>query len=216
MANHNFVLGGNTIQNAPGVVVSDNVNDYYAPFTDDATATADDILEGYTAYGASGEKLTGTATGGGGLEYETGTWTPTEDVATYVISFANTHTEPPFFYIVSDATGTYSSATNTGYETLFVDWGHLFGVPMYEEESTPKYSEYRSRYKGSSDSLGGGGAMIGFPYTETTSQSSAYPRYFATETGIRAYASSTSRYWRAGRTYKWIAVWAPTTQRWQV
>lgn len=29
----------------------------------DATATADQILEGYTAYGASGEKLTGTATG---------------------------------------------------------------------------------------------------------------------------------------------------------
>lgn len=32
----------------------------------DATATADKILSGYTAYGASGEKLTGTATGGGG------------------------------------------------------------------------------------------------------------------------------------------------------
>lgn len=31
----------------------------------DATATADKILEGYTAYGASGQKLTGTATGGG-------------------------------------------------------------------------------------------------------------------------------------------------------
>lgn len=70
MANHNFVLGGNTIQNAPGVVVSDNVNDYYAPFTDDATATAGEILEGYTAYGASGEKLTGTAAGGGLSEFD--------------------------------------------------------------------------------------------------------------------------------------------------
>lgn len=32
----------------------------------DATATADKILQGYTAYGATGEKLTGTATSGGG------------------------------------------------------------------------------------------------------------------------------------------------------
>jgi hypothetical protein len=30
----------------------------------DATATADKILSGYTAYGASGEKLTGTYSGG--------------------------------------------------------------------------------------------------------------------------------------------------------
>lgn len=32
----------------------------------DATATADKILEGYTAYGATGEKLIGTASSGGG------------------------------------------------------------------------------------------------------------------------------------------------------
>ena len=198
------------------------------------TVTADKLMEGYTAHDKSGALITGTATGGGsvtqdqdgfivlppdgggspsggGLVYETGTWTPSEDVATYVIPFANTHTEPPFFYIVSDATGTYSSTTYTGYATWFVDWGHLFGVPMYEGESTPKYSEYRTRYKGSSDSFGGGGATIAFPYTETTSSSASYPRYFATETGIRAYTSSTTRYWRAGRTYKWIAVWSPTT-----
>lgn len=32
----------------------------------DATATADKILSGYSAYGADGSKLTGTASGGGG------------------------------------------------------------------------------------------------------------------------------------------------------
>ena len=32
----------------------------------DTTATADKILQGYTAYGSDGQKLTGTATGGGG------------------------------------------------------------------------------------------------------------------------------------------------------
>lgn len=33
----------------------------------DTTATADKILQGYTAYGADGQKLTGTATGGGSV-----------------------------------------------------------------------------------------------------------------------------------------------------
>ena len=32
----------------------------------DATATANKILEGYTAYGATGEKLIGTASASGG------------------------------------------------------------------------------------------------------------------------------------------------------
>ena len=36
----------------------------------DATATADKILQGYTAYGADGQKLTGTATGGGDITVE--------------------------------------------------------------------------------------------------------------------------------------------------
>ena len=66
----------------------------------DATATADKILQGYTAYDRTGALITGTATGGGGsvtqdqdgfivlppdgggspsvggLVYETGTWSP--------------------------------------------------------------------------------------------------------------------------------------------
>lgn len=222
MANNPYV---NKVQLADGTSLID---------ISDTTATADKILSGYTAYGADGSKLTGTATGGGGsvtqdqdgfivlpstgggstpsgLVYEAGTWTPSEDVASYVIPFVNTHTEPPFFYIVSDATGTYSSTTNTGYATWFVDWHHLFGAAIYESASALKYSEYRTRYKGSSDSLSGGGAMINYPYTDSGDSSATYPRYFATETGIRAYASSTARYFRAGRTYKWIAVWAPTT-----
>lgn len=55
----------------------------------DATATADKILTGYTAYGATGEKLTGTASGGSGgyvvrVTAETGsTVTMTKDGTTY-------------------------------------------------------------------------------------------------------------------------------------
>lgn len=35
----------------------------------DTTATADKILQGYTAYGADGSKLTGTIVDGNNLEY---------------------------------------------------------------------------------------------------------------------------------------------------
>lgn len=35
----------------------------------DTTATADKILQGYTAYGADGQKITGTIVDGNNLEY---------------------------------------------------------------------------------------------------------------------------------------------------
>lgn len=52
MANNPYV---NKVQLADGTSLID---------ISDTTATADKILSGYTAYGADGSKLTGTATGG--------------------------------------------------------------------------------------------------------------------------------------------------------
>lgn len=54
MANNPYV---NKVQLADGTSLID---------ISDTTATADKILQGYTAYSASGQKITGTATGGGG------------------------------------------------------------------------------------------------------------------------------------------------------
>jgi len=59
----------------------------------DATATADKILSGYTAYGATGEKLTGTASGGG--------------VTTTALSVT--------------ANGTYTAPTGTAYTPVAVN-----------------------------------------------------------------------------------------------
>lgn len=231
----NISLWGATYSDVPSVLLPKSGGGT-ASFTDvtDTTALASDVAQGKYFYLATGEKVQGTATGGGGsvtqdqdgyivlpptgggstpsgLVYETGTWTPSEDVASYVIPFVNTHTEPPFFYMIADATGTYTDVSSTGCVTFFADWHHFTGVPIYESQSVLKYSEYRTRYKSSSDNLAGGGSALNYPYTDSGSSSASYPGYFISTTGIRAYANSTLRYFRSGRTYKWIAVWAPTT-----
>ena len=202
----------------------------------DSTATADKILQGYTAYGADGSKLTGTATGGGGsvtqdqdgfivlppdgggspsvggLVYETGTWTPTADVASYIIQFANTHSVAPFCYAIWDGTGTYDGTLNSNYYVGYFNGGQMFGAGVLASSSSTQYGRIGFAYRGSNASVLSGTTLAAtYPYTDPDSSGTGYSRYWATETGIKAYTNSTSRYWRTGRTYKWIAVWKPTT-----
>lgn len=200
------------------------------------TVTADKLMQGYTAHDASGAIITGTATGGGGsvtqdqdgfivlppdgggggstggLEYESGTWTPAEDVAITWINFSNTHTTTPFFYAIWDGTGTYDSTTYSNYSTMFFSGELMFGEPIYAGENNANYARSAVAYRSSNASV-----ITGTAYGSTGSDSVSvdssygYSRYWASPTGIRATSASDSRYWRAGRTYKWIAIWAPTT-----
>lgn len=198
------------------------------------TVTADKLMEGYTAHDKSGALITGTATGGGsvtqdqdgyivlpstgggggggsGLAYETGTWTPSEDVASYVIPFTNTHATAPFYYTISDATGTYDNTTNSCYSISYNYYGQIIGAPQYPSSASLVYGRALCAYRGSSTtSITTTVAAISHALNESGS-SAGYPSYWATATGIKAYTNSDTRYWRAGRTYKWIAVWSPTT-----
>lgn len=83
----------------------------------DATATADKILEGYTAYGASGQKLTGTATGGGVVISDT---TDSHGGTIREITTANIITLGTKNIT---ANGTYTAATEdlTGYSAVTVN-----------------------------------------------------------------------------------------------
>lgn len=201
------------------------------------TVTADKLMQGYTAHDRTGALITGTATGGGsvtqdqdgfiilppdgggspsvgGLVYETGTWTPSEDVSSYTISFTNTHTVAPFYYMIADATDSYSDATASCYSTAYYNFHQLFGAPFYSNDTgSYVYGLAIMYYRNTSTTSlqGSSPTQLLYPYTNSGSGSNTYSRYWATETGIKAYTNSTSRYWRTGRTYKWIAVWAPTT-----
>ena len=167
-------------------------------------ASASDITSGKFAF-VNGLLVTGTNSGGGGggLEYETGSWTPASDVADYTISFSKTHSEPPFFYMVVDSGTDYFTTTNTNYVTAVFSPYLFCGAIQHPSSGAGYYAYMHFRYRASSSTS--------FSSANTTNTSSADFENWATSTGIRAYGNSASRYWRSTRTYKWIAVWKPTS-----
>lgn len=150
------------------------------------------------------------AGGGGGLEYETGEYTPDADIARPTITFSNTHSEAPVLVYMCDVTGTAHSATNSNYVFMYADpyklWGHGYPYSSSDYRYANVWACYRST---STSSLSMSGLTIAYNSDSTLSSPSSYPRYWASPTEFHPYSNSTSRYWRAGRTYKWIAVWKP-------
>ena len=144
---------------------------------------------------------------GSGLVYETGTWTPSEDVAEAWIPFVNTHTEAPFCYSIIATEYTDSDSSNGG--TDYINYAQIIGEPFRIGTSTSsvRYGAARKLIRSGASIQ----ANITYPHTNTGDSTTSYSRYWAKETGIRAAQYSSGYYWRAGITYKWAAVWAPTT-----
>ena len=148
--------------------------------------------------------------GGGGLVYETGTYTPREDLARPTISFANTHSEAPVLVLLSDQTGTASSATNSNHNFCYCDFYKLWGHGIPYSSSGFRYAIAYFSYRGTSTSSVTTASVVCSQNSDSTSASgTSYPRYWVSPTGFHPYSNSTSRYWRTGRTFKWIAVWKP-------
>lgn len=203
MASNSIVLKGTTYNGVSSLEVplSGGGN---ALFTDvsDTTAAAADVASGKYFYDALGAYTQGTASGGGGgLETESGTWTPTSDVSDHTITFSNTHTTGPFYYVISDITQSLSEA-NSCSGVSYSNFYRLTGYAMNYATSSIRYALAMQYYKGSSATTQSAAAVNITTENDTT---------WGTSTGIRAYCGSETRYWRAGRTYKWVAVWAPTS-----
>lgn len=170
-------------------------------------ASASDITSGKLAF-VNGELVTGTASGGGGggLEYETGTWTPASDASEHTISFTNTHSSVPINVIVSDSGSDLATSNSNMYFTLD-NWYELSGYPVRQNATTSLYASIRYAYKTSSGLTASGQNIL---YANGDS-STAYLNYWLTSSWAKVSSGSTSRYWRAGHTYKWIAIWKPTS-----
>lgn len=147
--------------------------------------------------------------GGGGLTYEEGTYTPTEDIARPTIKFSKTYSEPPVYVALYDSTGTYDGTTNTSVGFSYNDfWRWNGNNSMYSGTSTQRYVMIHYMYRGTNaSSFSSGTQQIAYNSDYTSDASNSYPRYWVQLDGFKPYTMSSSRYWRAGRTYKWIAVW---------
>lgn len=155
--------------------------------------------------------------GGGstGLVYETGTFTPAENIARAEISFANSHDKPPMMLMMVDATndGTDGFIDNTNYLFLYMDYWRAFGTTYPASSSATQYAEviYKSKGTGTANP-----SYVGYSFTtansdNTTDNAAQYSRYWVSYDKFHPYCNNGSRYWRSGRTYKWYAVWKPTT-----
>lgn len=150
--------------------------------------------------------------GGGGLEYETGTYTTSSNIARPTITWSKAHTEAPVFVHMCDVTGTSHNTTYSNYAFTYCDPYKLWGYGYPYTSSGFRYAIAYYSYRGSSTSnISSAVFHITNNSDSTSSSGTDYPRYWVSPTDFHPYSNSSSRYWRTGRTYKWIAVWKPTT-----
>lgn len=155
------------------------------------TATASDVALGKLFHLANGEQAVGT---GGGLEYETGTWSPSSNTTTApTISFSKTHTGPPAFIAMSK-TGTGSNAQNAYLRYNWVDMSRAIA-----DWGTPSSGTWYKSYE-----------FLTYANTSTSETN-----YTTTHTNdiTRINGSSfepyngNSKTFRSTYVYNWIAIW---------
>ncbi len=146
-----------------------------------------------------------------GLAYESGTYTPSADTAGEKILFTNSHSEAPAFIMMVDATGTADTTADTNMQFVFYDYYKLYGTGMPWSSSAMRYASAYYAYRASNTSaLSVGGVHCSANSDNAGSGGINYPRFWVDELGFTPNSASTSRYWRAGRTYKWYAIWRNT------
>lgn len=165
----------------------------------------DDSADGYS------QVTVNVPTGGVGLTFESGTYEPSADTTGEKILFANTHSEAPAFIMMVDATGTVNTTSNTNMQFVWYDYYKLYGIGMPWSSSAYRYATAFYSYRASSTTaLTQSAAHCAYNSDNASSGSINYPRFWCDELGFTPNSASTSRYWRAGRTYKWIAIWRQT------
>lgn len=180
--------------------------------TGDTVTLPEHIMQGFIGHLANGTQVTGTGqSGSSGLEFETGTYEPSADTAGEKIPFANSHSEAPAFIMMVDATGTADTSANTNMQFVWYDYYKLYGIGMPWSATAYRYASAYYAYRATNTSA----LSVGGVYCAANSDSQGsgginYPRFWTDELGFTPNSASTSRYWRAGRTYKWIAIWGPT------
>lgn len=199
-ATANDVKQGKVFHTASGSTATGSLE---VPDLSQTTATANDVAIGKKFYDSLGVLTDGLLSGG--LEYEMGEYTPTEEVWQPTISYNRTHSEAPFYVFLCDSTQAVPSGNNTMRWFEYIDMYKLFGVKQDKPGGAIYYA-----YIIATDGYDSHGVLkLQNPSTDTTSNNKNYPRYWVDENGFRAGITSypTLTKFLAGRTYKWIAIW---------
>ena len=205
MANPNISLLGATYSGVSGVTL---------PTSGGGTATFPFVEGSQTITTNNTYDVTSLAqvivnvAGSVGYPYETGTWTTNSNIARPTVNFTNSHQDAPAIYYFYDGTGSYFSTGNTNHFTLFFDFEKILGAPLYSSDTDKAYAfiYYRSR---TSSAFTGNSVLCSHSSSESGNSDTSYPKYWVTAASMYPYCNSSSRYWRANRTYKWIALWKP-------
>lgn len=139
---------------------------------------------------------------------ETGTYTPTADAYNPTISFTNIHSEAPIYVAMTDTSDASGITSNSIVGWMAYDPYKLFGTGFPYSTSATRYMLVHWTYK-SSSGMSASGLQVQYNSDNSGNSSTSYSRYWLTETGFKAYSNSSSRYWRANRNYKWLAIWKP-------
>lgn len=160
----------------------------------DQNLVAGNIKKDVVLFGVTGTLESG---GGGGLVYETGTKRPASDTTSMSINFAQSHTNRPFCVIIADTNSKAAAEGSCLYWECVSLYDLFIAVPYSDTKSI--YGSTKYVYRSSSSTS-----------TVTSNQTS--------ETALNTSVSSSgftpnadTKYFRANRAYKWIAVWKPTT-----
>ncbi len=166
------------------------------------TVPNDALIDAYATY------ISQISGGSSGLTYETGTYTPSENIATPTITFTNAHTEAPIYVGIFDTTDTTDQTTNTNYAWEYFDHYKMWGTSLPYSSTGLRYAFIFYYYRSTSTTATTTSWIQCSNNSDNTGDGDTnYPRYWVTETGFKPNSNSTARYWRASRTYKWIAIW---------
>lgn len=149
---------------------------------------------------------------GGGVEYESGTYTPTSNVQRPTINFTNTHTTAPTIIILEKVNDVPTLPEQLLF--VYVDFEKLFGGPWIRITSngnTPVYVFAINSSQRLETQTVNGTAYCNVSSSNEGASGPTYPRWFATKTGFTpgAYSASTT-YWAtfvANEQYEWKAYW---------
>ena len=140
--------------------------------------------------------------GGGGKTFETGNFTTSTNVANPQINFANTHTNRPFFAMIVDTKTDSVASTDTALYWAIISYYDVYNVGIPTSSSAYSYGRTQYGYKSSSGMSAGG-----YNLSSVTGSTSSCVASYLTNTYFKPSVGSSSRYFRSGRAYKWIAVW---------